>query len=99
MSVLQEKDCLWAITYTSRDDGHRLQGPVFSHFQVAHSFSDQNSYGLDQQVTQTRLWYDPQTHRYYKIHKEEVKVDEETNKAEGLKKLSIEEKRALGLEA
>ena len=95
--MLKEVECLWAVTYTSRDDGHRITADVFSERSEAERFCRKNRYGHDQRVVQTSLWQDTLNGKYYRLSMSEVAVDSPLLRERALAKLTPDEKGALGL--
>ena len=93
---LEQDEYVWAVTFTSRDDGHRCTAAYFSDRGEADLFCRERVFGDDQTVVQTTLWKDA-AGTFFQVRYTPVKVDENVHRREALKKLSVAEKRALGL--
>ena len=70
---MKENGYIWAVTYISRDDGHRLTAAYFRDKGDADTYCATTAHGDDQQVVQTTLWQDGD--RWYKVERREVEVD------------------------
>ena len=93
---LQEDEYIWAVTFTSRDDGHRCTAAYFTDQREADRFCRERAYGDDQRVVQTTLWKDGDGN-FYEVRYTPINVDEHVHRREALRKLSDAEKRALGV--
>lgn len=93
--ALVPNEYMWAVTYNSRDDGHRLVAAYFKERSDADLHCKQTDHGIDQQVVQTTLWQEDG--RWYVVSQREVEVDEPLIRKRAISKLSEEEKRVLGI--
>lgn len=93
---LSENEYIWAVTYTSRDDGHRCTAAYFTDQREADSFCRDRAYGDNQRVVQMTLWSDSEGN-FYEVRYMPINVDEHVHRREALKKLSDAEKRAIGV--
>jgi hypothetical protein len=96
-TMLKEIEYLWAVTYTSRDDGHRLTAAVFTDRKEAEKHCRERAFGIDQKVVQSSLWMDTDSGKYYEITKREVDVDGPVHRERAWAKLSPAERKALGV--
>lgn len=101
--TLTEYDGVWAVTFESLDDGHRLTADYFTDKSEADEFAGRFRGGKDPRVVQVSLWHtcdNPCNRKWYKIEGSrhvEVLVDRQYYRKSGLEKLSPQEKRALGI--
>jgi hypothetical protein len=96
-TMLKEIEYLWAVTYTSRDDGHRLTAAVFTDRKEADKYCRERAFGIDQKVVQSSLWMDTDSGKYYEVTKREVDVDGPVHRERAWAKLSPAERNALGV--
>lgn len=96
-NTLKEVEYLWAVTYTSRDDGHRLTAAVFTDQKEADKYCRERAFGEKQAVVQTSLWKNEWSGKFYEVSMREVHVDQPLHRKRGLEKLTEQERNALGV--
>jgi len=94
---LRENNYIWAVTYISRDDGHRVTAAYFTQRKTAEEFCQSRAYGDQQTVVQTSLMQDMSSGRFFEVKTREVKVDEQVHRESALKKLTPQERDALSV--
>lgn len=94
--ILRQDEYIWAVTFISPDDGHRCTAAYFTSQQEAHVFSHKKTFGDDQRVVQTTLWKDD-SNNFYEVRYTPIEVDKQVHIRNALKKLSYNEKQALGI--
>lgn len=101
--ILAEYEYIWAVTYTSPDDGHRLTAEYFSEKGAADKFAGTLEQRNNPQVVQTTLWHDqrtPSERTWYTFKNgspSEVMVDRVLKRQSAVSKLTPAERKALGV--
>lgn len=86
---LTRYEYIWAVTYESKDDGHRLTDSYWTDINKA----EQRAKKINGSLVQIDLFNG--LGKWYKVEYKEVEVDP-LSKEEVLKKLSEKERKALG---
>lgn len=88
---LEKYEYIWQVNYVSKDDGHNLTDSYWTDIDKA----EKRAKEIGGRAGQTTLFCS--SGRWYKVEYKEVNVDI-PSKEEVLKKLSINERKALGIE-
>lgn len=100
--ILEEYDAIWAVAYALPDESYRLTVEYFSDKDAADKFAKTLSSNEAPTVSQTTLWHDrkpPSERTWYSfstVLPSEVMVDRITVRDKAIRKLTWEERRALG---
>lgn len=96
MRTLKECEYLWAVSYTSLDDGHTIRDAVFTQREFAERHLEGWRLGGEPKIVQVKLWKDDQGD-YYEVLLTQVDVDQPELKRKAMQKLSPQELKALGV--